>query len=338
MAEKTKIAWCDKTFNLWRGCTKVSEGCANCYAETLSRRNPETLGQWGPGAPRVFAAKAYALDPFRWQAIAVKRRELFQKAGSDEARLAKLASADGVGPRRERVFCASLSDVLDSDGVPSAWFAELADLWRLTPGLEWLALTKRPEAFYDRMQAAWKWAYNTGDGGKPLADWLYAWGKQGQAPPNVWFGISGENNKRLWQRWGHAKLVKARVHFLSLEPLLEDVADTVETIIAEAVAMRLNLWVIVGGESGADARPFGAEWAERVLLACRRADVPCFVKQMGSNAHTDSPERWPGATRWKERLPAAGHLWLRDSKGGDPAEWPEYLRVQQHPVTPVLLE
>lgn len=47
-SEQTAIEWAHYTFNPWRGCTKVSEGCANCYAEVLSRRNPATLGEWGP--------------------------------------------------------------------------------------------------------------------------------------------------------------------------------------------------------------------------------------------------------------------------------------------------
>jgi protein gp37 len=50
--ENTKIGWCDHTFNPWRGCTKVSPGCANCYAEALSKRNPKVLGAWGRRGPR----------------------------------------------------------------------------------------------------------------------------------------------------------------------------------------------------------------------------------------------------------------------------------------------
>lgn len=62
--EQTKIQWANFTFNPWRGCTKISEGCANCYAEVLSRRNPATLGEWGPGRPRVLAKlKAFLTHP-----------------------------------------------------------------------------------------------------------------------------------------------------------------------------------------------------------------------------------------------------------------------------------
>ncbi|NJK32107.1 MAG: DUF5131 family protein, partial [Deltaproteobacteria bacterium] len=59
MGTKTGIQWCDHTFNPWRGCTKVSPGCQHCYALTMSKRNPATLGTWGPNGARVFAAENY---------------------------------------------------------------------------------------------------------------------------------------------------------------------------------------------------------------------------------------------------------------------------------------
>ena len=89
MAETTKIEWADMTFNAWRGCTKISPGCTNCYAETLSHQNPRVLGEWGPHGRRALAADAYWRAPLRWD---------------KEARQA--------GQRR-RVFCMSLGDVFE---------------------------------------------------------------------------------------------------------------------------------------------------------------------------------------------------------------------------------
>ena len=66
MSEVTKIEWCDHTFNPWRGCTKVAAGCANCYAESLSKRNPGTLGTWGDHGTRVLASENYWLEPIKW--------------------------------------------------------------------------------------------------------------------------------------------------------------------------------------------------------------------------------------------------------------------------------
>ena len=92
MASETKIQWADHTFNPWRGCLKVSAGCANCYAETLSKRNPGTLGIWGSeasGATRVVASESMWREPLKWNTEA-------QKSGI-----------------RSRVFCASLADVFE---------------------------------------------------------------------------------------------------------------------------------------------------------------------------------------------------------------------------------
>jgi protein gp37 len=323
MGAITKIQWTDYTFNLWRGCTKVSEGCLNCYAETLSKRNPLVLGEWGPGKPRVHAAASYVREPHKWNRFAIQRRQAYLMAAGDPRHINVLDAIHPTGNRRERVFTASLADILDTDGVPIGWLAELFGIVHHTPELDWLMLTKRPENFYPHSQAAWNWMtcqHDTPEN-RSLLDWLYGWGKQGVAPANVWFGITGENNKRLWERWGHAKIVKAKVHFLSLEPLLEDVSGTLATIIAEAKALGIRLWVIVGGESGPGARPFNVEWARRIVVLCRAAGVACFVKQLGSNPKF-KPE-YP--------LPPLGDSKVRDRKGGDPAEWPEDLRVREFP-------
>lgn len=92
MGEVTGISWTHSTFNPWRGCQKVSPGCTSCYAETLSKRNPALLGQWGPpasGGTRVIASPAMWREPLRWNAEAAKTG------------------------RQHRVFCSSLADVFE---------------------------------------------------------------------------------------------------------------------------------------------------------------------------------------------------------------------------------
>lgn len=77
MAEQTKIQWATHTFNPWRGCVKVAAGCTNCYAETLSKRNPAVLGIWGSeesGATRVVASEAMWKEPIKWNREASCRR------------------------------------------------------------------------------------------------------------------------------------------------------------------------------------------------------------------------------------------------------------------------
>lgn len=128
MSERTGISWTDHTFNPWWGCTKVSPGCKNCYAETFSARYGHDI--WGPGKERrTFGAKHWR-EPMKW----------------DDA-----AARDGV---RRRVFCASMADVFD----PEAPAEERALLWPLiheTPNLDWLLLTKRPELAASMLPKDW---------------------------------------------------------------------------------------------------------------------------------------------------------------------------------------
>jgi protein gp37 len=121
MGVATKIQWTHHTFNPWRGCTKVSPGCANCYAEKLGARNRAVLGEWGPAGRRAIAAESYWRQPTAWD---------------------RAAAADGV---RRRVFCASLADVFEDNGQVVDARARLFDAIDRTPNLIWLLLTKRPE-------------------------------------------------------------------------------------------------------------------------------------------------------------------------------------------------
>jgi protein gp37 len=129
----TKIEWCDFTFNPWVGCTKVSPGCDNCYAEGWAKRSGQV--QWG-NHPRRLTSSANWLNPIRWN---------------------KRAREDGV---RRRVFCASLADVFDNQ-VPKEWRERLFALIDATPDLDWLLLTKRPENIAKLLPAppidGWPW-------------------------------------------------------------------------------------------------------------------------------------------------------------------------------------
>lgn len=123
MASNSKIEWTTHTFNPWRGCTKVSAGCANCYAETMSKRNPKVLGIWGDNGTRVVASESMWRWPVKWNQAA-------EKAGE-----------------RHRVFCASLADVAEdrSDVELARW--RLKKIICETPHLDWLLLSKRPENY-----------------------------------------------------------------------------------------------------------------------------------------------------------------------------------------------
>lgn len=120
MGTKTKIAWCDHTFNPWRGCSPVSPGCENCYARRMAKRRPELFGTWGPDGERVVAPDWYWKLPYRWN-----------------------AAAERAGVRR-RVFCGSMMDVLEDRDDLDEPRARLLTMIEQTPALDWLLLTKRP--------------------------------------------------------------------------------------------------------------------------------------------------------------------------------------------------
>lgn len=120
MGKETGISWTDHTFNPWWGCTKVSLGCDNCYAEAFDKRVGGA--HWGKGQPRRTFGEKHWDEPYKWDRAA-------EKAGE-----------------QAKVFCASMADVMD-DEAPEG---ERERLWKLinaTPNLIWQLLTKRPQRF-----------------------------------------------------------------------------------------------------------------------------------------------------------------------------------------------
>lgn len=306
MAENTSIEWTDHTFNPWRGCTKVSPGCANCYADKQSKRNPSVLGVWGPDGKRVVAAESYWRQPLKWN------RE---------------AERDGV---RRRVFCASMADVFEDwqgpilSNVPGTelWVTALGEFLRpqtalindqsralamrtqhpatmddvrrrlfalidATPHLDWILLTKRPE----NIRRMWPKL----ECGHPCDGYLDGTSCQGGCEykyrHNVWIGTSVEDQPRADERI--PELLKcldlSPVLFLSCEPLLGPVdigwfgvVGPSRSHTAGGHPSSLDIdWVIVGGESGSRARPMHPQWARDIRDQCQAAGVPFFFKQWG---------------------------------------------------------
>ena len=224
MAENTGIEWTDHTFNPWIGCQKVSQGCRHCYAEALTARYQWTT--WGPSGQRVRTSAATWQKPGHWNTRAASYR------------------------RRRRVFCASLADVFDEQ-APAGALADLWELIRQTPALDWQLLTKRPERIAESLPDNWR------DG----------WG-------NVWMGITTESQEAYDRRWPILAALPAAVKFISYEPALRPL-----TLSGHPTAPH---WVIWGGESGPRARPMEPEWARQVTAECRHLGVPVFGKQWGS--------------------------------------------------------
>lgn len=143
-------------------------------------------------------------------------------------------------------FVNSMSDLFH-EGVPDEYLDRVFDVIRATPQHTYQILTKR-------------------------ADRLPRYFAGRACPQNVWLGVSVEDRKYGVPRIDYLRQVDARIRFLSVEPLLEDVGE-------------LDLsgihWVIVGGESGHKARPMAPEWAENVRRQCVDAGVAFFFKQWG---------------------------------------------------------
>lgn len=331
MSEFSKISWTDSTFNPWIGCTKVSPGCANCYAEEMDRKRfsktlpgcsleaPKT--HWGKGAPR-YRTKTWG-EPVKWDQYWAVFQQVDMQDGTrhrgDMKQIAALAlDADKIvacGPVRRRVFCSSLADWLD-DEVPAEWLADLLEVVCSTPSLDWLLLTKRPGGWHLRMEAAQKVleGRTSAPASRAFIDvdyWLH-----GSAPANVWIGTTVENQDYAERRIPELLKIPAKVRFLSVEPMLGPV-DLSKILVNHKLAWFVNNhrggllasamsntmgsmpwidWVICGGESGTGRRPFEIEWAESLAAQCATAGVAFFMKQ---DAHAKSGQQG--------RLPAA--LW-----------------------------
>lgn len=277
MGANSKIQWCDHTFNPWVGCQKVSPGCVNCYA-----------------AENTFVRIQRNEGRELWGNEARSERHVTSGANWHKP-LAWDRAAEAKG-ERARVFCASLADVFEHRD--ELW--EPRDrLWALiaeTPWLDWQLLTKRPENVLDMVPGSWLDAF----------------------PPNVWLGTSVENQAMANERIPHLLRTPARVRFLSCEPLVGPVhlgrVPAWDSFVMYGAGLH---WVIIGGESGPNARPMDVAWARSLVQQCQRAGMPAFMKQLG---------RYPCNT-------TGAYYDLNDPKGGNMAEWPEDLRVREMPET-----
>lgn len=271
MAENTKIEWCSHTFNPWIGCQKVSEGCRNCYAETETFARVERSGGrelWGPNGERHVTGESYWKQPLKWNRQAEEPCFL---CGD------KSAQCECGNKRRQRVFCASLADVFEDRLDLVEPRHRLFDVIDRTPNLDWLLVTKRPE----NLNAMLPWtSEHAGEYGERY------WS-------NVWLGTSVENRKHGLPRVDVLRRTPAGVRFLSCEPLLEDLGEVDLTGIH---------WVIVGGESGADARPMDTRWATNLRDQCKAAGIAFFMKQMSACANKTYKDfdRFPPHLRVRE--------------------------------------
>ncbi len=306
MSQKSAIQWTDSTHNFWRGCTKVSPGCTNCYAEALV--TTRLLGEWGKGAPRVRSRNFDA--PIAWNkkpwvcdvcgGFSDRRHDHSCTGDPKDAR-----HTDNVTWHRRRVFSLSLGDWLDGE-VEIRWLIDMLDVILRCDQLIFILVTKRPELFPKRIRTVEQdSAYNA-----PVKTLARDW-QCGMPPKNVWVLTSTENQEQLEKRGPDLLKIPAIVHGLSCEPLLGPININLAHGVNRNIGSWCN-WVITGGESGPHARPCELDWIQSITDQCARAGVPCFNKQLGSN---------PMSLRG-----------LYGKKGDAFDHWPLALRVRQFPI------
>jgi protein gp37 len=298
MSANSKIEWTDHTHNPWIGCTKVSPACDHCYAAVSTPARALHV-EWGAGQPRHRTSESNWQQPLRWNA---NHDKFFAEHG-----------------RRQRVFCASLADVFDKE-VPVQWRIELMRLIVDTPNLDWLLLTKRIGNAAEMLETAFRAVHHQREG---WAD---------NVLPNVWIGATICNQEEADRDIPKLLQVPAAVRFLSMEPLLgpvslrwlaawpENAPTTAQNPYNNGVTnhldglRRLN-WIIVGGESGHQARPMVLGWAKDIVRQCQSAGVAVHVKQLGA-----CPTNREGEPHQ-----------ISDRKGAIMTEWPEILRIREYP-------
>jgi protein gp37 len=342
----TKIEWTDATWNPVRGGSRVSEGCRNCYAERQAVRFSRHIDEIpGPAIgqksePFHGFVKSTPQGP-RWTG----RVELIPEKLDEPLRWRE--------PRR--VFVNSMSDLFH-ESLPDDAIAQVFAVMLLAPRHTFQILTKRPKrmqqclsraGFYDDVL----WRAEAIRAARPK-DHLSSIGISDPSlhPANwIWLGVSVEDPKTAAARIWHLLETPAARRFVSYEPALAAVDFTNLNVLGQKAGdwpeVRLDALrghvkgpddmlgvridqVIVGGESGPGARPCDVAWIRSVVRQCREAGVACFVKQVGAglSLHTDA-----GRGRHHRDSQANEVFITKHPKGGDPAEWPEDLRVQEYP-------
>lgn len=281
----TAIEWTDTVWNPVTGCTKVSEGCRNCYAFELHEVRHRAYLK-GKNLPRQYAKTFNEIQifpnrleqPLKWK-------------------------------KPRKIFVNSMSDLFH-DQIPDEYLDQVFAVMLACATLDnfdhtFQVLTKRPERmqqyFTERTPSelvqAWAKAgdswIHVGDGDMYFSEYVesltsYEWNDDGTAKkgsehipfgsltgifplPNVWLGTSVESPKEKW-RMDVLRKVPTVVRFVSFEPLLDDVGE---------VDFEGIHWAIAGGESGVNARPMHPDWARDLRDQCQVAGVPFFFKQFG---------------------------------------------------------
>lgn len=280
MGAESGIQWTDATWNPLVGCTKVSPGCDHCYAETLVDTRLVGTSSAFPNPFEIVTIREdrFLTQPLRWR-------------------------------KPKMVFVNSLSDLFH-EAVPMDFIARVFAVMALAHHHTFQLLTKR----HGRMRSL----LNRGDFQRLVWSHTYAlapnWDDNENHPlidgdgglrwplPNVWAGVSVEDQQRAELRVPALLDTPAAVRWVSAEPLLGPVDLSLWPGLS---------WTVVGGESGPGARPCALDWIEQIVAVESALGRPVFVKQTGAVL--------------------AKELRLKHFKGGEIDEWPDTIRVRQYP-------
>lgn len=307
---KSKIEWTDFSWNPVTGCSRVSDGCRNCYAEAIAKR---------------FGGRSY--PEYRdWSARNAAHNVVLHLDRLDQPmRMRK--------PRK--IFVNSMSDLFH-EWIPDTFIAEVFSVMEACSKHQFIILTKRAKRMKEIIDAM-----TPPNSLIPFSNWPL---------PNVLLGVSCEDQNTADERIPLLLQTPAAHRIVSAEPLLEGVSlrkhhvDYLEgwgtiashdaewthnedgscktcPVLEQSQTEKIGL-VIVGGESGRNARPCNIEWIRDIVRQCKEAETKCFVKQVGSNSIN-------GYRCFGDNCQHGGRICLKDSKGGDSAEWPEDIRVRE---------
>jgi protein gp37 len=349
MAQRSSIEWTDATWNPVRGCSRVSEGCRNCYAELIAARFS------GPGQAYEGLARRTKAGP-RWTG----RVQLVERHLEDPLRW-----RDG-----RRIFVNSMSDLFH-EALTDEQIDRVFAVMQAAPQHTFQVLTKRPARMLDYVRGSADRVRASGEDLATQHGWCHAHEDAPWPLPNVWLGTSAEDQATANERIPLLLQTPAAVRFISAEPLLGPInvelaccacpwpADALQTRhLLSCPCARYPLprnipldWVIVGGESGPGARPMNLAWARAIVAECRADSVAVFVKQMGRwvlGDHADfQVHHWLlddgrgfvppifGPAVHTRPTNAIGFR-VRDAKGGNWDEWATDLRVREFPQSPVM--
>ena len=244
---KSKIEWTEATWNPLSGCTKISDGCKNCYAEKMANRLKAM------GAKGYENGFAVTLHPDRLDEPLKRKKPTMY-------------------------FVCSMGDLFHDD-VPFEFIRKVWIIMIEARQHTFQVLTKRPDRMAEFLKTHAPVRAMTGE----------TYGKD-FLPKNIWIGVTAENQEQADRRIPILLDTPAAVRFVSIEPMLGEInlqklhRKMVNSALAYPCAEQYLFdldWVIVGGETGANARPMHPDWVRSIKEQCEESKVPFFFKQWG---------------------------------------------------------